>query len=106
MESEATCIRIYLTELDMHENVPLHRAVLEYLKDSDIAGASVLREFEGFGQHRQVHTPVVLRLSENMPMIIEVVDTKERIGNILPKLQAMAKGHFMTSHAVIILQGV
>ena len=105
MESEATCIRIYLTETDMYENVPLHRAILEYLKDADIAGASVLREFEGFGQHRQVHTPVILRLSENMPMIIEVVDTKEHIDDVLSKLQAMAKGHFITSHTVTIIQG-
>ncbi|MCK5661556.1 MAG: DUF190 domain-containing protein [Methanosarcinales archaeon] len=105
MESEATCIRIYLTELDMYENIPLHRAILDYLKDAGIAGASVIREFEGFGQHRQVHTPVVLRLSENMPMVIEVVDTKERIDDVLAKLQEMAKGHFMTSHTVTILQG-
>lgn len=104
MESEATCIRIYLTETDMYENVSLHRAILDYLKDADIAGASVLREFEGFGQHRQVHTPVILRLSENMPIIIEVVDTKKHIDNILPKLQAMAKEHFMTSHTVTIIQ--
>lgn len=102
---EATCIRIYLTELDMYKNTPLHRAILDYLKDADIAGASVIREFEGFGQHRQVHTPAVLRLSENMPMVIEVVDTKERIDDVLAKLQEMAKGHFMTSHTVTIIQG-
>lgn len=102
---EATCIRIYLTETDMYGNIPLHRAILDYLKDANIAGASVLREFEGFGQHRQVHTPVILRLSENMPIIIEVVDTKKRIDNILPKLQEMTNEHFMTSHQVTIIQG-
>jgi len=102
---EATCIRIYLNELDMYKNTPLHRAILNYLNDADIAGASVIREYEGFGQHKQVHTPVVLRLSENMPLIIEVVDTKNHIEEVLAKLQEMAKGHLITSHTVTIIQG-
>lgn len=103
MNMESTCIRIYLTESDMYKNVPLHRAILEFLKVSDVAGASVFREFEGFGRHRQIHTPGILRLSENMPIVIEFVDTKERIAIILPELQKMGKGHFMTSHSVNIL---
>jgi PII-like signaling protein len=82
-------LRVYIGESDKWHGRPLYQAVVELLRREGLAGATVLRGVEGFGAHSRIHTARILRLSEDLPMVIEVIDRAERIEAVLPKLDAM-----------------
>src|SRR5579883_702231 len=82
-------VRIYIGEADHWHGKPLYRAIVELLRSEGISGATVLRGVEGFGAHSTIHTAHVLRLSEDLPVVIDVVDTAEKIERILPRLTEM-----------------
>jgi uncharacterized protein len=79
-------LRIYIGESDKWHGQPLYQALVELLRREGLAGTTVLRGVEGFGAHSRIHTARILRLSEDLPMVIEVVDRAERIEAVLPKL--------------------
>lgn len=85
----AMVIRIYVGEADHLEGQPLYHAVVVRLRERGIAGATVLRGIEGYGADSRVHTTRLLRLSEDLPLVIEAVDAEERIRAVLPELRAM-----------------
>jgi PII-like signaling protein len=89
-------MRIFIGEGDKYDGKPLYKVLLEFLRRHDFAGATVLRGVAGFGSSSHVHTENVLRLSLDLPMIIEVVETEERIANVLPQLDAMIGGGLIT----------
>ena len=89
-------MRIFIGESDKYHGKPLYEALLERLREKGLAGATVLRGVAGFGASSTVHTEKVLRLSLDLPMIVEVVETEETIQAILPDLDDMIGGGLIT----------
>ena len=77
-ESTAILLRIYIGESDKHEGKTLYRWLAEHLRKNHFAGVTVLRGIEGFGKASKIHTSDLLELSSDLPIVIEIVDTKER----------------------------
>jgi len=101
---ERTLMRIFIGESDKYEGRPLYEALLEHFRKKGLAGATVLRGVAGFGASSVVHTDKVLRLSLDLPLIIEVVETEEAIEALLPDLERMMGGGLITlERAKVIL---
>src|SRR3989442_4950852 len=95
-KGERTLMRIFIGESDKYQGKPLYEALLERLRHKGLAGATVLRGVAGFGASSVVHTDKVLRLSLDLPLIIEVVETEETIQAVLPDLDHMIGGGLVT----------
>jgi uncharacterized protein len=95
-KGERTLMRILIGESDKYRGRPLYEALLEHFRRKGLAGATVLRGVAGFGAGSVVHTEKVLRLSLDLPIIIEVVETEEAIQSILPDLDEMIGGGLIT----------
>jgi hypothetical protein len=93
---ERTLMRVFIGESDKYRGKPLYEALLERFRKKGLAGATVLRGVAGFGASSVVHTEKVLRLSLDLPLIIEVVETEETIQSILPDLDEMIGGGLIT----------
>jgi PII-like signaling protein len=93
-------LRIFIGESDMHDGRPLYQAIVERLRQEGLAGATVLRGIEGFGKSSRLHTAHILRLSEDLPIVIECVDRADRIEAILPSLDAMIGEGLVTMERV------
>ena len=86
-------LRIFVGESDWHEGRPLYEAIVHEARQRGMAGATVLRGVMGFGAHRRMHTAKILRLSQDLPIVIEIVDTKENIQAFLDTIDgAIAEG--------------
>jgi PII-like signaling protein len=96
IEGSALLVRIYIGEGDHHDGKPLYQAIVAFLRDRGVAGASVFRGIEGFGANAHLHTTRILRLSEDLPVLIEVVDQEDRIRAVLPELDAMVGDGLIT----------
>ena len=93
---ERTLMRVFIGESDKYEGKLLYEALLERFRKKGLAGATVLRGIAGFGASSKVHTDKVLRLSLDLPLIIEVVETEETIQQVLPDLDEMIGGGLIT----------
>ncbi len=102
-ESEAILLRIFIGESDEYEGKKLHNHIIETLKKEGIAGATVLRGIVGFGKTSRLHTTSILRLSTDLPIVIEVIDKKENIEKIRPKLDEIIKEGLITEEKVKII---
>lgn len=101
LTGERTLMRIFLGEADRcrvgpHEGKPLYEAILLTLRDEGCAGATVVRAIAGFGASSELHTGKVLRLSSDLPIIVEVVDEEEKLQSVLPELDEMLGGGLIT----------
>ena len=103
IEGPGKWMRIYIGESDRWHGKPLYQALVELLRREGLAGATVLRGVEGFGGHSRIHTARVLRLSEDLPLVVEVVDRAERIEAILPQIDAMVSEGLVTIMDVDVL---
>jgi hypothetical protein len=103
IDGPALLARIYIGESDHWEGKPLHEAIVEKLRASGMAGATVLRGIEGFGRAARVHTAHILRLSEDLPILIEVVDSEDRLRAVLPEIDAMVDGGLITLEHVEVI---
>jgi len=103
IEGPALLARIYIGESDRWEGQPLHEAIVEKLRSSGVAGATVLRGIEGYGRAARVHTAHILRLSEDLPILIEVVDREDRLRAIMPEIDAMVDGGLITLEHVEVI---
>lgn len=103
MEGEGQLVRIFIGESDRWEGKPLYEAIVERVRDEGLAGATVLRGLEGFGAASRIHTAKVLRLSTDLPLVIEIVDRPERIQKVLPALDEMVTGGLVTLENVHII---
>jgi hypothetical protein len=97
---DARLLRIFIGESDTHEGRPVYQAIVETLRKEGLAGVTVLRGIEGFGKSSRLHTAHILRLSEDLPIVIECVDTTDRIEAILPTLDAMIGDGLVTLERV------
>jgi PII-like signaling protein len=77
-------LRIFIGESDKHEGLPLYEWIVRKARENGLAGSTVIRGLEGFGAHSRIHTTKILRLSEDLPIIVEIVDTLEKIDNFMP----------------------
>jgi hypothetical protein len=84
LPKEGHLLRIFIGEDDHHEGVPLYEWIVRQARQHGLAGATVLRGLEGFGAHSRLHTAKILRLSTDLPIVVEIVDTKEKIEAFLP----------------------
>jgi hypothetical protein len=96
LTGERTLMRIHLGERDKYHGRPLYEAIVHLLRSRGFAGATVFRGIMGFGASARVHTEKVLRLSLDLPIVVECVDTEERIQEILPELDPMIGGGLIT----------
>jgi hypothetical protein len=95
-KGERTLMRIFIGESDKHHGRPLYEALIERLREKGLAGATVLRGVSGFGASSTVHAEKILRLSLDLPLIVEVVETEEAIQAVLPDLDEMIGGGLIT----------
>ena len=100
---EAVLLRIFIGESDKTEGRPLYEAIVQEARHRGLAGATVLRGFYGFGAASRIHTSKVLRLSEDLPIIVEIVDEQEKIEQFLPALDEMIDEGLVTLEKVRIL---
>ena len=102
-EGERTLMRIHIGESDQWEGRALHDALVEFFRREGFAGVTVLRGVGGFGSASRVHTDKILRLSQDLPIVIEVVEYSERIERILPQLDEMIGGGLVTLEKVRVI---
>lgn len=95
-EGEGKLLRIFIGESDRFEGRPLYQALVERARAEGLAGATVLRGMEGFGASSHLHTSRILRLSEDLPIIVEIVDTAENIDRVMPAFDRMVGDGMMT----------
>ncbi|HLE95421.1 MAG TPA: DUF190 domain-containing protein [Acidimicrobiia bacterium] len=99
-DADNRLLRIFIGESDGDDGRPLYQAIVETLRREGLAGATVLRGIEGFGKSSRLHTSHILRLSEDLPIVIECVDTGDRIEAILPVLDEMIGDGLVTIERV------
>jgi PII-like signaling protein len=101
---EAVLLRIFIGEDDKFERLPLYEAIVLKARDMHLAGATVLRGPLGFGHSSRLHTTKILRLSQDLPLVIEIVDAKEKLDAFLPELDRMMSSGLVTLEKVQVLQ--
>jgi len=101
---DAVLLRIFFGEEDRFGHVPLHEAIVLKAREMHLAGATVLRGHLGFGHSTRLHTNKILRLSEDLPVVVEIVDTKEKVDTFLPVLDQMMTSGLVTLEKVQVLQ--
>lgn len=84
LPKEGKLLRIFLGENDHHDNVPLYEWIILQAREHGLAGATVLRGIAGFGANSRLHTAKILRLSSDLPIIVEIIDTEDKIDAFLP----------------------
>ena len=103
IEGEGKLLRLFIGESDTWHGKPLYQAIVERVRAEGLAGATVLRGIEGFGADSHLHTSRILRLSEDLPVVIEIVDTPERIDRVVPLLDEMVSEGMLTLERVQIV---
>ena len=103
LEGSGLLVRIYLGESDTVHGRPLYQAIVERLRESGLAGATVLRGIEGFGAKQHLHSTRILSLSEDLPILIEAVDTEEKVRAVLPELDGMLSDGLITLEKVDVI---
>ena len=103
LEGEGKLLRLFIGESDTWHGKPLYQAIVERVRKEGLAGATVLRGIEGFGADSRLHTSRILRLSEDLPVVIEIVDTPEQIDRVVPILDEMVAEGMLTLERVQIV---
>jgi uncharacterized protein len=101
---DAVLLRIFIGEDDRHQHLPLYEAIVLKAREHQLAGATVLRGPMGFGHSSRLHTAKVLRLSEDLPMVVEIVDSEDKINTFLTLLDGMMGSGLVTLEKVKVLQ--
>jgi PII-like signaling protein len=103
LEGDGKLLRIFVGESDRWHGRPLYQAIVERVRREGLAGATVVRGIEGFGADSRIHTSRILRLSEDLPVVIEIVDTAEQIDRVLPLLDEMVSEGMVTVERVQVI---
>ena len=103
LPEESALLRIYIGEGDRWKHQPLYEALVLKARELQLAGATVLRGPMGFGKSSRLHTAKILRLSMDLPLVIEIVDTEEKIQSFLPVLNEMMTGGLVTVEKVRVI---
>lgn len=97
-------LRVYIGESDRWHQTPLYEAIVLKARELGLAGATVLRGPMGFGANSRVHTAKILRLSEDLPLVIEIVDSKEKLDELLPHIDEMVQEGLVTLEPVQVIK--
>jgi PII-like signaling protein len=100
----ATLLRLFVGEQERYGHQPLYEAIVLKAREHGLAGATVLRGVVGYGHSSKLHTAKILRLSEDLPFVVEIVDTDEHIEEFLPVLDAMMSSGLVTLEKVRVVQ--
>ncbi len=92
IEGDAKRVTIFIGESDRWHHQPLHTAIVEMLRREGYAGATVVKGVEGFGKNSRLHTASILRLSEDLPVILTFIDTHEKVETVMPQIDEMVGG--------------
>jgi PII-like signaling protein len=103
LPTDSFLLRIFLGESDRHDGDPLYESIVLKAREAGLAGATVLRGAMGFGASSRLHTSKILRLSADLPLVIEIVDTEEKINAFLPILDRMMGGGLVTLEKVRVI---
>lgn len=101
---EEMLMRIFVGESDRHGHRPLYEALVDLLREEGFAGATVLRGVAGFGARSVYHSDKLLRLSSDLPMVVEAVDTEEKIAGVMPRIDAMMTGGMITLEKATVIR--
>jgi len=101
---EGQLLRIFIGESDRWKGKPLYEAIILKAREMGIAGATMLRGMMGYGAASRIHTAKILRLSEDLPIVVEIVDSKEKITALLPTIEEMVEEGLVTLENVRVLQ--
>ena len=100
---EGALLRVFIGESDRWQDKPLYEAIVQEARARGLAGATVFKGVEGFGAHSRVHTARILRLSEDLPILVEIVDTEEKVQAFLPVLDGMVQEGLVTIEKATVL---
>jgi uncharacterized protein len=103
IEGEGKLLRVFIGESDRWHGKPLYQAIVERVREEGLAGTTVLRGIEGFGADSRLHTARILRLSEDLPVVIEIVDSADQIERVLPILDEMVGEGMVTLERVEVI---
>ncbi len=104
LQGEARLLRIFVGESDRYGGKPLYEALVLEARRRGLAGATVFKGFMGYGAHSRIHTAKVLQLSEDLPVMVEIVDTEEKIQAFLPVLDEMVREGLVTLERVEVIR--
>ncbi len=104
LSGEHMLLRILLGESDKTKEKPTYQVLVEMLRRANISGATVLRGITGYGAHSHLHTTNILRLSQDLPIVVEVVDSKENIERVLPQIEQVVHGGLITMEKVRVIK--
>ena len=104
LPTEGKLLRIFVGESDHWEGRPLYEAIVLEARKRGLAGATVIKGFMGFGAHSRIHTAKLLELSQDLPIVIEVVDTQQHLDAVLPDVDRMMNGGLITMEKVRVLR--
>jgi PII-like signaling protein len=100
---EGQLLRIFIGESDRWGGLPLYEAIVQEARKKGLAGATVFRGAEGFGAHSRIHTSRILRLSEDLPILVEIVDSEEKVQAFLPLLDEMVTEGLVTVEKATVI---
>jgi uncharacterized protein len=103
LDGEGKLLRLFIGESDRWHGKPLYQAIVERVRAEGLAGVTVIRGIEGFGAHSRLHTSRILRLSQDLPILIEIVDTDEQVERIVPILDDMVGEGMLTIERVRVI---
>ncbi|MHB1954897.1 MAG: DUF190 domain-containing protein [Sulfobacillus sp.] len=106
LTGQAQRLRIFIGEADHYHHKPLYHAIVLKAREMGLAGATVMRAFEGYGPSSRIHTTNLLDLSSDLPIVIEIVDSKEYIEKFLPVLDTMVDAGLITVDDVTVYKYV
>lgn len=101
---EKVLMRIFIGESDRFGNTPLYEALVELFRKEALAGATVLRGIAGFGAHSVYHTDRLLRLSTDLPIVVEIVDEQEKLDRLMPQIDSMMSGGMITMEKATVIR--
>ena len=101
---EQMLMRVFIGEGDRYEHQPLYEALVELLRNEGVAGVTVLRGVCGFGAGKVCHSQKLLDLSANLPLVVEVVDSQEKIDSVMPRIDAMMSGGMITLEKATVIR--
>jgi PII-like signaling protein len=104
LDGEQVLMRIFIGEADKHQGKPLYQELIELFRREKLAGATVLRGIVGFGAKSRLHTTHLLRLSQDLPMVVEVVDSQANIDRVMPQVDQIVREGLITMEKVRVLR--
>ena len=104
LPEDGLLLRIFVGETDKYKGIPLYEMIVLKARELNLAGATVLRGIMGFGASSRIHTAKIMRLSEDLPIVIDIVDTKEKIDTILPFLDDTVKEGLITLEKIQVIK--